>query len=709
MQKISFNIKNVEDGFSLDDDEPDITAQETAKSLVLSRKKKQSQSQPPSNLNNMMRVQSSAKIWMKTGKAKDKKLPPKLTQYWATAAAFLEPTAPTKDYYIQQARREKEEKDQWEEDVPKVAAKMGEGDRQEQQVAPITSCPPRVSPISTEGNSSEYKANSFQRRRRRRLMEQRQQGKPRHTLRSTQRFTVHPGDVFIRTVKTEEAPFFKVDHVDTLRRMAYDEQNQEEDWNKLLDESKFKLVLNANHVHPAEVEEAEERMSQSSYATPYSKYSYRSREPSSGFPLDDDSSFDTNGLMSVSSEMSLHAEVVPANTLIKHFDGGWAAKQSFFERYRMQNPYQRVEGGLPDTQSKSLPLTPVSQMGNFSTTNEVAKFPFEDMQQLLNRPESAETRFMTNISTCGLYPLPMLSDLGDPECPSINFRNKKIGKNFLQPFCEAVKSLHFLKIVDITGNGLDSEGMCAILDALVGKPLLELNVGKNNLAGPVGCQSLAKLLSCDSSNKLKVLGLAHTGVGDRGLPCLAQALLSHDLIEELDLQGNEITARGIAALSHFFTCETSLTKLNLSWNSLGNAGLVEVCSAFSHHHNTLLKEVDFSWNGINVETSPRHVSHRRRKGSGGETTVLSGDVVGSARRMLESCHGLQKLNLSFNRFCKAAVENLMTLSESEKEYTSSSLQILLQGNTIPLTELKDHDKDRVKEVIDLIRRQELLY
>ncbi|XP_035280676.1 NACHT, LRR and PYD domains-containing protein 3-like [Anguilla anguilla] len=115
--------------------------------------------------------------------------------------------------------------------------------------------------------------------------------------------------------------------------------------------------------------------------------------------------------------------------------------------------------------------------------------------------------------------------------------------------------------LDLTGTNLNTESMTAL------KPYLfrcqKLWLGENNL-DIEAMQILAEVLQ--STNNMMHLGLGWTNIGDEELLVLADALKTNQALQGLWLEGNNITFRGLSALTDF--PQFSLHKVIVIWNNL---------------------------------------------------------------------------------------------------------------------------------------------
>ena len=83
-----------------------------------------------------------------------------------------------------------------------------------------------------------------------------------------------------------------------------------------------------------------------------------------------------------------------------------------------------------------------------------------------------------------------------------------------------------------------------------------------------------------------------TGISDAGAVALARTLHHNSTLTKLNLSNNSISYAGAVALAQALHCNSTLTKLNLSNNSISYAGAVALAQAL--HHNSTLTALDMS-------------------------------------------------------------------------------------------------------------------
>ncbi|XP_015777590.1 PREDICTED: protein NLRC3-like [Acropora digitifera] len=108
---------------------------------------------------------------------------------------------------------------------------------------------------------------------------------------------------------------------------------------------------------------------------------------------------------------------------------------------------------------------------------------------------------------------------------------------------------------------------------------------------------LSRALKVNTS--LSSLNLAWNSIGNEGANSLAEALTVNTSLSSLNLAWNSIGNEGANSLAEALTVNTSLSSLNLAWNSIGNEGANSLAEALTV--NTSLSSLNLAWNSIGNE------------------------------------------------------------------------------------------------------------
>jgi Ran GTPase-activating protein (RanGAP) involved in mRNA processing and transport len=180
--------------------------------------------------------------------------------------------------------------------------------------------------------------------------------------------------------------------------------------------------------------------------------------------------------------------------------------------------------------------------------------------------------------------------------------------------------------IDLSACRLGAAGVALLCDALHGQRLLRLDLSSNQL-GVSGARMLASKLAAGtiavrrlnlSNNALGARGMFHLAEvlarggtvceirelnldtnfgGDDGVAALCDALLDNDEIGSLSLCQCELAsdnAGGVAALANLLRRNTSLRRLAVGYNRIGEGGVRQLCDALLV--NSTLRELDLSDN-----------------------------------------------------------------------------------------------------------------
>jgi len=101
---------------------------------------------------------------------------------------------------------------------------------------------------------------------------------------------------------------------------------------------------------------------------------------------------------------------------------------------------------------------------------------------------------------------------------------------------------------------------------------------------------------CLNNTSITEIDLRGNGFDSDGLYALVQALKTMPNVKKLNLRGNTCRNEGVEALAEFLKTNKTITSLNLNENNLGAPGAIAIAGALKV--NTTLTEVDLSLNYI---------------------------------------------------------------------------------------------------------------
>ena len=181
--------------------------------------------------------------------------------------------------------------------------------------------------------------------------------------------------------------------------------------------------------------------------------------------------------------------------------------------------------------------------------------------------------------------------------PIVEFSGCEIGVAECSALANVLGTSPFASIssVDLSDNTISVMGARQLTQKLLlpGKgPTEDLNV-QGNVLGDEGLKELTEALK-KRECRLKTLNVADNYITSDGVSKLSLALESNTCLEELNLSCNEICSQGVEHLSKVLQNENGkITKLNLSWNDIGDDGVM--CLA-SFRQSTL----NLAWNNIGM-------------------------------------------------------------------------------------------------------------
>ncbi|XP_022780619.1 NACHT, LRR and PYD domains-containing protein 3-like isoform X2 [Stylophora pistillata] len=216
--------------------------------------------------------------------------------------------------------------------------------------------------------------------------------------------------------------------------------------------------------------------------------------------------------------------------------------------------------------------------------------------------------------------------------PIVEFSGCEIGVAECSALANVLGTSPFASIsaVDLSDNKISVMGARQLTQKLLlpGKgPTKELNV-QGNVLGDEGLQELTEALK-KRECRLKTLNVADNYISSDGISKLSSALESNTCLEELNLSCNQICSQGVEHLSNVLQVEKGkISKLNLSWNDIGDDGVTRLVS---FKQSTL----NLAWNNIGMR---------------GVHSLIS---------IFHTLNNLQELDLSGNNIESVGIEALL--------------------------------------------------
>ncbi|KAF9933014.1 hypothetical protein BGZ67_004499 [Mortierella alpina] len=214
-----------------------------------------------------------------------------------------------------------------------------------------------------------------------------------------------------------------------------------------------------------------------------------------------------------------------------------------------------------------------------------------------------------------------------------------------------------LKELDLSSNRITAQGMEDLSQALAyNRSLTRLCLESNDIRGP-GAPALARLLT--KNRVIRHLNVGSNGLGCDGCILIAESVRFNRTLTSLSLDLNEMGPKGAHAMAVALVSNRHLTHLYMPHNNIGDQGLIEICESLKR--NKTLISLDMELN---------HIGHGQ--------SVAGMHALGE---VLKVNTALRELNLSYNIFSSAAIEELM-----EGVSVNSTLESILFTNCCIPTE-----------------------
>jgi Ran GTPase-activating protein (RanGAP) involved in mRNA processing and transport len=137
---------------------------------------------------------------------------------------------------------------------------------------------------------------------------------------------------------------------------------------------------------------------------------------------------------------------------------------------------------------------------------------------------------------------------------------------------KCIAQLHYNSTIDLSGGTYTDKDMEIVVEqAIKGKQCKELVLHHNTITQE-GALKLAEALRNNTS--LEKLNLGYNNIGDTGVKYLVDALLnSNKTLVKLHLQSNSITEKGAGHLADMLKINRSIRHLGLDYNSISDRGV----------------------------------------------------------------------------------------------------------------------------------------
>ena len=197
------------------------------------------------------------------------------------------------------------------------------------------------------------------------------------------------------------------------------------------------------------------------------------------------------------------------------------------------------------------------------------------------------------ITKVGLKALSLLFQSKKFCLQSLDISSTGIDNEGMITLATGLAALHSLKYLDLAHNNIDDEGLEALAACLSNiKKLETLDLSDNGSFSAIGLRCLSDVIPIFLN--LKVLFLSNNAINDEGLQALAVGLRKHPTLERLSLSMNAIGSEGLRALAAAEL--SSLRFLYLSDNAINDEALGVLVEGFENFVS--LETLDLSNNNM---------------------------------------------------------------------------------------------------------------
>ena len=244
--------------------------------------------------------------------------------------------------------------------------------------------------------------------------------------------------------------------------------------------------------------------------------------------------------------------------------------------------------------------------------------------------------------------------------------------------------------LDLSRNAIGDKGAIALAEVLVFcKGLYHLDLSENGI-GEVGAFDLADAIKTGHSG-LTTLIMAGNNVGTKGFASFMLGLKGDLRLQTLSLARNNVRVEDPADISDFLAHNRTLTRLDVSKNTLANEGAIGIAACLATATSALV-HVDLSSNRIKDDGGVA-VAEALSKNSTALTVNLRNNILRNGTgdalaRVMETNKTIQSMDIEFNDI-------------DFKSFTAVTRA--LKAN---VQAFKDGRVDRYTEEIDALRRLE---
>ena len=241
--------------------------------------------------------------------------------------------------------------------------------------------------------------------------------------------------------------------------------------------------------------------------------------------------------------------------------------------------------------------------------------------------------YMKMCREANVVPVQQFISMLDHEVVSLKHRG--VGSAGGKAIFECLRHNKHIQALDMEDNQLglnvdvEAGALNQVCAALIDNDVLtHLDLSYNNFAGR-GCALLAEALQ--KNTKIKEVSLRGNNMGDMGAKALLENLASSTRLHKLDVSDNGIGEDGGKWLGRLLEENKSLKQADFSWNAVRVAGTLEIASGLKM--SSLLR-LNLAWNGIGDRGAAAMGSAL------GENSVLQFLDVSSNRIAIDGARGI---------------------------------------------------------------------
>ncbi|XP_054986439.1 leucine-rich repeat-containing protein 74A [Sorex araneus] len=262
----------------------------------------------------------------------------------------------------------------------------------------------------------------------------------------------------------------------------------------------------------------------------------------------------------------------------------------------------------------------------------------------------------------------------------VNLNHHGLGPKGIKAIAITLVSNTTVTTLEVADNFITEKGTKYLMEMLQENYYLqELNISENQL-GFEGARIISDFLQKNSSSVSK-LQLSGNCLGDSAAELLCQALSYNYQIKVLDLSHNEFADKAGEELGLMLSLNIGLKSLDLSWNHIHTRGAVALCSGL--RTNVTLEKLYLSMNGFRNEGASTLGDILKVNSCLTHLDISSNDIsnegVNKISRGLEVNESLKILNLFLNPI---NVEGALLLIMAIRRNTKSVMEELDISNVL---------------------------